>query len=115
LEQDIIRALCSKNKKPESRPLVGLNSELIFKHALAVFVMRPQADIKSAQLRKNNQLAQRRQMRPFHSQCKVGYVIIACPSFNGMWPRPHLIIPDNPEKFTDDGLLPAATRGVINV
>jgi len=51
-----------KKQKPESDPLVGLNSRLSFEHALAVFIMRPQADVKSAQCHKNKQVARRRQM-----------------------------------------------------
>jgi hypothetical protein len=46
-----------KNKKARKRgPLVGLNSELVFKHALAVFITRPQADYQIGAPRKNNQL-----------------------------------------------------------
>jgi hypothetical protein len=50
-----------KKQKPESDPLIGLNSRLSFEHALAVFIMRPQADVKSAQCHKNKQVAPRRQ------------------------------------------------------
>jgi hypothetical protein len=50
-----------KKQKPESDPLIGLNSRLSCEHALAVFIMRPQADVKSAQCHKNKQVDPRRQ------------------------------------------------------
>lgn len=51
-----------KKQKPESDPLIGLNSRLSVEHALAVFIMRPQADVKSAQCHKNKQVARRSQI-----------------------------------------------------
>jgi hypothetical protein len=55
------REAAPQTKKPESGQLVGLNSGLICKHALAVFVSRPQADYQIGALRKNNQESFRRQ------------------------------------------------------
>jgi len=52
-----------KQKSPKSGQLGGLNSKLDCEHALAVFIMRPQADVKSAPWRKNKQVARRRQTR----------------------------------------------------
>jgi hypothetical protein len=46
-----------KQKSPKSGQLSGLNSRLNIEYALAVFIMRPQADVKSAPWRKNKQVA----------------------------------------------------------
>jgi hypothetical protein len=46
-----------QNKSPKSGQLIGLNSGLVCKHALAVFITRPQADYQIGALHKNNQLA----------------------------------------------------------
>jgi hypothetical protein len=54
-----------KIKKPESIWLVGLDSESRFELALAVFVrerpLRPQAKVKSAHERKDNEVGAQRQ------------------------------------------------------
>ncbi len=50
-----------KQKSPKSGQLSGLNSRLNTEYALAVFITRPQADVKSAQWRKNKQVAACRQ------------------------------------------------------
>jgi hypothetical protein len=54
-----------KKKKPESIWLVGLDSESRFELALAVFIrespLRPQAKVKSAHERKDNEVGAQRQ------------------------------------------------------
>jgi hypothetical protein len=51
-----LESVAPKTKKPDSEQLIGL-SGLSCKHALAVFITRPQADHQIGALHKNNQVS----------------------------------------------------------